>query len=216
MFAAAPPAAPDWANRMPTGSRGQAGFTYVGLLIAVVFFGLGSVGAARLLASTERAERETELLFVGHQFRQAIRSYLQTGPRAGQYPATLEDLLLDPRHPTPRRHLRRLFVDPITGQAQWGLVRAPAGGIMGVHSLSEREPLKRANFEPEDGDFATALQAQQASTPDKPSSLSPLVAASSALQLTPMDAAPYSYRDWKFVYRPAALGGARQPVGVGG
>lgn len=199
MFAAVPPAAPDWANRMPTGSRGQAGFTYVGLLIAVVFFGLGSVGAARLLAATERAEREAELLFVGHQFRQAIRSYLQTGPRAGQYPATLEDLLLDPRHPTPRRHLRRLFVDPITGQAQWGLVRAPAGGIMGVHSLSEREPLKRANFEPEDRDFAAALRSPQ----------SPPGAASSTVQLTPIDAAPYSYRDWKFVYRPGVASGLR-------
>lgn len=62
------------------GRRNQAGFTYIGLLIAVVFFGLASVGAARLLASTERTERETELLFIGHQFRQAIRSYLPSGP----------------------------------------------------------------------------------------------------------------------------------------
>lgn len=201
---------------MPTGSHGQAGFTYVGLLIAVVIFGMGSVGAARLLASTERAEREAELLFVGHQFRQAIQSYVQAGPKAGQYPATLDDLLLDRRYPTPRRHLRRLFVDPITGKADWGLVNAPEGGIMGVHSLSEREPLKRANFEPEDGDFAAVLQTPQTLKTSKSSTLTPLVAASSSVQLTSLDAPPYSYRDWKFVFRPAVLGVGKRPAESGG
>lgn len=125
-------------------------------------------------------------------------------------------MLLDKRYPTPRRHLRRLFVDPITGKTDWGLVNAPEGGIMGVYSLSEREPMKRANFEPEDGDFATALQAQQAFVAEKTLNPSPLVAASSTLQLTPMAATPYSYRDWKFIYRPAASGAARQATGPGG
>lgn len=196
---------------MPTGEQGQKGFTYIGILIAVAFFGLASVGSARLLAATERVEREAELLFIGHQFRQAIKSYVQTGPRAGQYPATLEDLLLDRRYPTTRRHLRRLFVDPITGKADWGLVLAPEGGIMGVHSLSEREPLKRANFDLEDAEFAAPLRSQQASGAATASSPLPLGAASSALQLTPMDAASYSYRDWKFAYRAMAPGLVRQP-----
>ena len=186
--------------RMPTGSHKQAGFTYIGLLIAVVFFGLGSVGAARILASTERAERESELLFIGHQFRQAIRTYVQSGPKAGQYPATLQDLLQDSRSPTPRRHLRRLFIDPVTGKADWGLVTAPEGGIMGVYSLSDREPQKRANFEAEDANFAAALQ--------------PISAAPTTAQLTPLDAAPYSYQDWKFVYRPTVTGGARRQAGA--
>ncbi len=52
----------------------SSGFTYIGLLIAIVIFGLGSVGAARILASAERGERERELIFIGHQFRDAIRS----------------------------------------------------------------------------------------------------------------------------------------------
>ncbi|MDD5029256.1 MAG: type II secretion system protein [Rhodoferax sp.] len=200
---------------MPTGSRQQAGLTYIGLLIAVVFFGLGAVGAARLLASTERAEREAELLFIGHQFRQAIQSYLQTGPNAGRYPPTLADLLQDRRSPTPRHHLRRLYVDPITGKADWGLVLAPEGGIMGVHSLSEREPQKRAKFDAADADFELALQRQQARGQAPTSGLQPLAAASSAVQLTPLEDAPYSYRDWKFVYRLPLTGGARQPAGGG-
>ena len=161
------------------------------------------------------------MLFVGNQFRQAIRSYVQAGP--GQYPATLKDLLLDPRSPTPRRHLRRLFIDPITGKPDWGLVLAPEGGIMGVHSLSSREPLKRANFEPQDIHFALALGLPQTAPsqtqgPSQAGSvvLTPLTAASSAVQISPLDKAPYSYRDWRFVFRPAASGGFRRPAESGG
>lgn len=176
---------------MPTGSCKQNGFTYIGLLIAVVFLGLGAVGAARLLAATERAEREAELLFIGHQFRQAIRSYLNTGPGAGQYPAKLADLLQDSRYPTPKRHLRRLFVDPVTGLTDWGLVMAPEGGIMGVHSNSNREPKKRAGFALEDADIELAMKTR-------------LEAAQSDSELA------YTYRDWQFVYRPALSGGVRR------
>ena len=203
---------------MPTGNCGQRGFTFVGLLIAVVFFGLASVGAARLLASTERGEREAELLFVGHQFRQAIASYYRAGPVAGKYPAELKDLLQDPRSPTPRRHLRKLFVDPVTGKADWGLVMAPEGGIMGVHSLSEREPLTRANFDPQDADIeqaiaqllglASPLPAQAASSP------SPLRPASSSVQLTGTGDGPYSYKYWKFVYRAGRVGAVPAPNGA--
>jgi type II secretory pathway pseudopilin PulG len=156
--------------------RFHAGFTYVGLLIAIVFFGLGSVGAARVLASSERAEREAELLFLGNQFRQAIASYYAAGQGAARFPEKLDDLLLDPRFPATRRHLRRIPVDPVTGTSEWGLVPAPQGGIMGVHSLSEREPMKRANFDFADRAFEEVAKAAT----DR----------------------PYSYRDWQFVFQP--------------
>ena len=159
-------------------SRFTAGFTYVGLLFAIVFFGLGSVGAARVLASSERAEREAELLFVGNQFRQAIGSYYSTGPGTPRYPEKLEDLILDPRFAASRRHLRKIHVDPITGKAEWGLISAPQGGIMGVHSMSEREPMKRANFDFADRGFEEA--------------------AKRAIE------SPYSYREWQFVFLPAS------------
>lgn len=166
--------------------RSPAGFTYVGLLIAIVFFGVGSVGAARVLASSERAEREAELLFVGNQFRQAIGSYYNTSPGAPRYPERLENLLLDPRFPAIRRHLRKIHIDPITGKAEWGLIKAPEGGIMGVHSLSEREPMKRSNFDFADQGFSETAK----STADR----------------------PYSYRDWQFVFVPATRTSA--PVAV--
>jgi type II secretory pathway pseudopilin PulG len=158
--------------------RYRNGFTYVGLLIAVVFFGLGSVGAARILASSERGERERELLFVGNEFRKAIGSYYRSIPSAPRYPERLEDLVLDSRFPAVRRHLRKIYPDPVTGRPEWGLVVAPEGGIMGVFSQSEREPMKRTNFDFEDRGFEGAAKFTSGR--------------------------PYSYRDWQFIYQPLA------------
>ncbi|MBB3176031.1 type II secretion system protein [Variovorax sp. Sphag1AA] len=68
------------------------------------------------------------------------------------YPATLEDLLKDDRFPGIRRHLRKIFVDPMTGKAEWGLVKV-SGRIVGIHSLSTKVPIKLAGFEGEDHAF---------------------------------------------------------------
>jgi hypothetical protein len=40
------------------------------------------------------------------------------------------------------RHLRRIFVDPMTRRAEWGLLRQPDGGIRGVYSLSTGRPFR--------------------------------------------------------------------------
>jgi type II secretory pathway pseudopilin PulG len=130
----------------------QRGFTYIALLLAVAVHGAVVAAAASVWHTAQKRERERELLFIGEQFRGAIRAYAQTGPgTAGQLPATLEDLLLDPRFPANKRHLRKVFVDPMTWKAEWGLVRTPDGkGILGVYSLSQEQPLKTANFRPAD------------------------------------------------------------------
>jgi hypothetical protein len=73
------------------------------------------------------------------QYRQAIASYYASGQR--EFPARLEDLLLDPRFPSVKRHLRRLYPDPITGGAEWGLVKL-GDRIVGVYSLAPGVPLK--------------------------------------------------------------------------
>jgi type II secretory pathway pseudopilin PulG len=132
----------------------QRGFTFIGLLVVVVIMGLMLTVVARVWSTTERRERETQLLFVGHEFRMAIASYYASGHR---YPSSLEDLLKDERFPVPKRHLRRLYVDPITGQADWTLVPTPDGqGIMGVASSSGATPLKRAGFDLIDESFKDA------------------------------------------------------------
>jgi len=69
------------------------------------------------------------------------------------YPTSLEELLKDDRFPGIRRHLRKIFVDPMTGKAEWGLVMV-SGRIVGIHSLSTAVPIKQAGFESEDQSFA--------------------------------------------------------------
>ncbi|WP_418119363.1 hypothetical protein [Variovorax sp. 350MFTsu5.1] len=71
------------------------------------------------------------------------------------YPSSLEDLLKDERFPGIRRHLRKIFVDPMTGKAEWGLVQV-SGRIVGIHSLSTAVPIKQAGFESDEQAFTGA------------------------------------------------------------
>ena len=148
---ARPPASAPTANPMRSGSARQQGFTYAVLLIAVATVGAGAAASGEWWSQSERRERERELLFVGGQFREAVRRYYEASPGvAKSYPQHLDDLLVDRRFAQPRRHLRRMFRDPITGKAEWAVIESPQGGIMGVRSLSEAPPLKTGGFAGED------------------------------------------------------------------
>lgn len=133
---------------------GERGFTYVGLLVFVFIMGLMLTVVARVWTTTERRERETELIWIGHAYRMAISSYYASGH---SFPATLKDLLTDPRFPLPKHHLRRLYADPMTGKPDWKLIMIPAGGgIMGVASTSQAAPIKRDGFDLIDALFKDA------------------------------------------------------------
>ena len=107
--------------------------------------------------TTAQREKERELLFVGDQFRKAIAGYYDGTPGGmKQFPNKFEDLLKDPRYPTTRRHLRKIYRDPLTGKREWGIVRGPGETIMGVYSLSRQAPMKRSNFPPEYASFERA------------------------------------------------------------
>jgi len=127
-------------------SRSSAGFTYVWLLLAVALMAAGLAAVAEVATTAMRRDKEAELLFVGDQFARAIALYRASSPGSQQYPQKLEDLLADNRLPNTRRHLRRIYPDPMTGSADWGLVRGPGGGIVGVYSRATTRPLKTANF----------------------------------------------------------------------
>jgi len=138
---------------MSAGSASR-GFTFVGTLLLIAALGAGMAAYSELASHAAQREKEQELLFVGNQFREAIRTYYERAPGgAKRYPQKLEDLLEDKRFPMPQRHLRRIYIDPATGVAEWGLVAGPGGGIMGVHSLSEAAPIKSGNFAPRDAAF---------------------------------------------------------------
>lgn len=135
----------------PTRHGKQAGVAYLALLIFIACMGaaLGVVGT--IWHQAQLRAKEQELLFIGLEYRKAIRSYYYTLPSANAYPQTLDVLLLDSRVAGIKRHLRRPYRDPLTGNAQWGLVKAPDGGIMGIYSLAGGQPLKAANYPPELG-----------------------------------------------------------------
>lgn len=132
--------------------RGQRGFTYLGVLILVALAGVALAGAGELWSTASKRDKEAQLLFAGDAFRRAIGSYYEGSPGAKQFPQRLEELLEDKRLPVTRRHLRRIYVDPMTGKPEWGLVKH-GDRIVGVHSLSGEKPLKTANFRPEDDAF---------------------------------------------------------------
>jgi type II secretory pathway pseudopilin PulG len=135
----------------------QQGFAYLGLLAFVALSGLAIAGASLVWSTASRRERETELLFVGDQYRAAIARYRERNAgRGDRLPRELADLLQDDTQVPPQRYLRKLFADPITGKRDWGLVRAPSGGILGVYSQSSQAPLKRAGFAQPFAEFANA------------------------------------------------------------
>jgi type II secretory pathway pseudopilin PulG len=136
------------------GGPARRGVVLLAFLLALALAGIGALAAMDVWATTRQRERERELLFVGHQFRAAIRDYYLGGPAgAGRaLPPNLEVLLDDDRYPVPVHHLRRLYLDPVTGSSDWGLLMA-GDRIMGVYSKSDASPLKQKGFDRADSTF---------------------------------------------------------------
>jgi len=148
---------------MPSGDaarpvrRAQAGFGYVWVLLAVAIFGIGLGAVGEIWSTQKRRDCEEELLRVGREFRAALHSYhLNSKIGTPAFPTHLEELLEDRRGPVLRRHLRKIYADPMTASQDWGLVRAPDGRIRGVYSRWNGKPLKTANFDPKDSAFEQA------------------------------------------------------------
>jgi type II secretory pathway pseudopilin PulG len=137
---------------MPGGDH-QRGFTYIGLLFAVAILGITLATVGIVWSTQIRREKESELLWIGDQYRDAIGRYRAAG---GQYPQELSDLVEDKRFPLVRRYLRKLFPDPMTGQVDWQLIPAPGSGFMGVASTSTAKPIKVAGFPAYEFEFENA------------------------------------------------------------
>lgn len=162
-----------------------AGFTYIGLLIAVAILGLSLSVVGTVWHTQAQREREQELLFIGREFRSAIAAYYRANGAGGhQFPQDINDLLEDKRWPEPRHYLRRLYADPMTGAPDWTLVRndtlgiAGFTGIIGIASSSQAAPIKKKGFATEEVEFENAS----------------------------------CYCDWKFVYVPRMLLRRTNPV----
>lgn len=160
----------------------EDGFIYLWALFAVALAGVIMAGTAQVWQIQSQREKEAELLYVGEQFRNAILSYYNSSPgNSKEYPKSLDDLLLDSRSPAVKRHLRKIYRDPITNSDEWGFAEEAAANtgsvassniaarITGVYSLSEKKPLKKDKFPEHYAKFTEAL----------------------------------TYRDWQFVFNPS-------------
>ena len=122
----------------------QKGFTYILALSVVMIMGimLGMVGQSWKII--KKREMEKELIYRGSQIKEAIEKWY--APKPGQHVATplndLKFLVDDPRQQRRVHWLRRLYEDPMTGKADWRIIKDPNKGITGVASTSEEAPLK--------------------------------------------------------------------------
>jgi type II secretory pathway pseudopilin PulG len=133
------------------------------ILVMLVIMGLSMGIAGSTWKTVMQRAREQELLFRGDQYRRAIKSYTEVrhGGSSGQLPSKLEDLLKDPRFPGTKRHIRKLFKDPMNGE-EFVIIKDPrfGGRIKGVHSSSAEEPFKTDGFAEENEKFANASSYQ--------------------------------------------------------
>jgi len=118
------------------------GFTYLGMPFLVIVMGIALASIADVWTTAAQRDREQELLFADLRFQNAIRVYYESSPGVKEFPPSLEALLLDARFPNVRRYLRKVYADPMTGNADWGLVKIN-DRVVGVFSTSHGEPFLR-------------------------------------------------------------------------
>ncbi len=117
------------------------------MFIAIAGIGLSAAGMA--WHYKVKNEKEQQLMFVGGEYKRALLSYYNASPSGiKQYPVNLSDLLKDNRFPGLKRHLRKIYPDPMTGKTEWGLNKSQ-GRIVGIYSLSKDKPFKVAGFDQE-------------------------------------------------------------------
>ena len=134
--------------------RSQGGFAYLFLLFLIALLAISAAAVGTLGYYERQRSDEAELLRIGHEFRAALSSYYNTAERR-EFPATLDQLLEDGRTRPATHHLRKIYFDPMTRERDWVLV-LEAGRIVGIHSLSERQPMKVSGFAATDAEFENA------------------------------------------------------------
>ncbi len=105
----------------PTGSRrpgevvparrGEAGFTLAAMIVTLAVMSVFLTVAVQTATFQRRREMEEELIFRGQQMVEGVRLFRA---RFGRFPLSLDEL-----YKAKPRCLRKKWVDPITGQADW-------------------------------------------------------------------------------------------------
>jgi type II secretory pathway pseudopilin PulG len=115
--------------------RAQAGYN---LVFLAVLFSLMSVALTAALPDLKKQiqrEKESELIFRGLQYAEAIRVFQQ---RFGRFPNTLSELIeVEPRS------IRQLWTDPMTPEGTWALVLASGSAQQQGEESDEEEATGR-------------------------------------------------------------------------
>jgi len=96
--------------------HGEQGFMLVGLIVAIFLILVALSVAAPKMAQALRREREVEAVHRGDQYVRAIRLYYR---KFQHYPGSIEQL----EKTNNIRFLRQQYVDPLTGKADWRLIK---------------------------------------------------------------------------------------------
>lgn len=136
------------------GGGRQEGATLLALLImlAVLMVWLGLV--LQVWHTVMLREKEKELLFIGHQYRNAIGAFYRSS--GNRFPTSLMEMTGGTKTTLTSATLRKVYNDPITGKKEWGFVLGKDSRLIGVYSLSQQRPLKQTGFSSEDNQFEKA------------------------------------------------------------
>jgi type II secretory pathway pseudopilin PulG len=126
----------------------QSGFTLIAVLAAMVLLALGVSQVTTVVSQQAQREREAQLLQIGLAYQQAIGNYYENSPgTVKRWPRDVSDLMEDKRFVTLRRYLRKAYTDPVSSGQNWEFIRASDGGIQGVYSPSNLQPIRTAAIE---------------------------------------------------------------------
>ena len=130
---------------LTAGKTRNKGYAYLMLLVVAACMAIAASSIGIIVYSRAvRMEKENELIFRGMAYKNALKSYYDASKGKKTYPESLEALISDPRY-SDKKHIRKLYADPITGKA-WVLFKTRDGGISGVACSSDKRPLKQTGF----------------------------------------------------------------------
>lgn len=114
----------------------QRGFTYLWVLFAVALLGVGLAAVSDVWVGSGRRQQREQFDWVGEQFVLAIASYYHAGPGGIKtFPNGFDELLDDRRAAVPRKHLRKVYLNPFTASVDWELLKGPDGRMRGVRGV---------------------------------------------------------------------------------
>lgn len=131
---------------MRAGKRAEQGFTYLWLLAAMAVLGVAMAAVGPLYTLQTQRDREAELFHVGAAYARAIEHYYATSPGQASLPRSVDDLVADPRFPSVVHHLREAYPDPLDASHPMVPVFDLQGHLIGVHSSSDAQPLRRVGW----------------------------------------------------------------------